>query len=36
MGNKYTEQENTWAAMISNCRITQTKLIWYVKRYLMI
>ncbi|MBO5098459.1 MAG: hypothetical protein J6B96_09120, partial [Agathobacter sp.] len=23
MGKVYTEQENTWAAMISNCRITE-------------
>ena len=28
MGNKYTEQENTWAAMISNCRITDIQIGW--------
>ena len=28
MGNIYTEQENTWAAMISNCRITETQIKW--------
>ena len=26
MGNKYTEQENTWAAMIFNCTITQEQI----------
>ncbi|MBQ8247321.1 MAG: hypothetical protein IJZ42_09330 [Lachnospiraceae bacterium] len=28
MGNIYTEQENTWAAMISNCRITDIQIGW--------
>ena len=28
MGKIYTEQENTWAAMISNCRITDIQIGW--------
>ncbi|MBO5082009.1 MAG: hypothetical protein J6C06_05325, partial [Lachnospiraceae bacterium] len=28
MSNKYTEQENTWAAMISNCLITTDQIDW--------
>ena len=28
MSKKYTEQENTWAAMISNCKITEIQIGW--------
>ena len=28
MGDKYTEQENTWAAQISNCKITEIQIQW--------
>ena len=28
MSNLYTEQENTWAAMISNCKITNLQIQW--------
>ena len=31
MSNKYTEQENTWAAMISNCLITDDQIEWVRK-----
>jgi len=33
MSNLYTEEENTWVAMISNCRITNTQIEWARKSY---
>ncbi len=33
MSNLYTEQENTWAAMISNCRITDIQIGWARQKF---
>ena len=33
MGNIYTEQENTWAAQISNCVITEEQIVWARKLF---
>lgn len=33
MSRLYTEEENTWAAMISNCRITNEQIGWAREEY---